>query len=166
MEFSTLIWQRCSVRKYKDKPVEREKLEKILDAAKAAPTAVNFQPQRIFVLQSKEARQKLRGCMRFDFGEPLTIIVCYDRRESWKRGYDGKEFGDIDAAIVATHMMLQAQELGLSSVWIGSFDPKKVCEAFALPKDIVPSVILPIGYEAEEGGHGVKNRKELKVEYC
>lgn len=103
--------------------------------------------------------------MKFRFGQPLTLLICYDSRASWKRGYDGREFGETDAAIVTTHMMLQAQALGLSSVWIGSFDPEKVREVFSLPEYLIPSAILPLGYEAEEGGHGEKKRRALQVEY-
>ena len=165
MEFSKLIWERCSVRKYSERPVEEEKLQQVLEAAQAAPTAVNYQPQRILVLRSREAQEKLQGCMKFRFGQPLTLLICYDSRVSWKRGYDGREFGETDAALVTTHVMLQAQELGLSTVWIGSFDPEKVREAFALPEYLVPSAILPLGYEAEAGGHGEKKRQQLQVEY-
>ena len=154
--FLELAWARHSVRKYDGRPVEPEKMTVILDAAKAAPTAVNFQPQRLYVVGSAEGKERLETAMKFRFGAPVLIAVCYDKRASWKRGYDGQEFGDIDAAIVTTHMMLAAEAEGLSSVWIGSFDPEK---------DIVPSAILAVGYEAAEGGHGAKRRGELQVSY-
>lgn len=109
--------------------------------------------------------RKIAKLPKFRFGQPLTLLICYDSRASWKRGYDGREFGETDAAIVTTHMMLQAQALGLSSVWIGSFDPEKVREVFSLPEYLIPSAILPLGYEAEEGGHGEKKRRALQVEY-
>ena len=146
--FLELAWARHSVRKYDARPVEPEKMAGILDAAKAAPTA-----------------ERLETAMKFRFGAPVLIAVCYDKRASWKRGYDGQEFGDIDAAIVTTHMMLAAEAEGLSSVWIGSFDPKKVRAALGVEEDIVPSAILAVGYEAAEGGHGAKRRAELQVSY-
>lgn len=163
--FLELAWARHSVRKYDGRPVEPEKMAVILDAAKAAPTAVNFQPQRLFVVQSTEGKARLETAMKFRFGAPVLIAVCYDKRASWKRGYDGQEFGDIDAAIVTTHMMLAAEAEGLSSVWIGSFDPKKARAALGAREDIVPSAILAVGYEAAEGGHGAKRRGELQVSY-
>ena len=129
--FLELAWARHSVRKYDARPVEPEKMAVILDAAKAAPTAVNFQPQRLYVVGSAEGKERLETAMKFRFGAPVLIAVCYDRRASWKRGYDGQEFGDIDAAIVTTHMMLAAEADGLSSVWIGSFDPKRCARRWA-----------------------------------
>lgn len=163
--FLELAWARHSVRKYDARPVEPEKMAGILDAAKAAPTAANFQPQRLYVVQSAEGKERLETAMKFRFGAPVLIAVCYDKRASWKRGYDGQEFGDIDAAIVTTHMMLAAEAEGLSSVWIGSFDPEKARAALGVEEDIVPSAILAVGYEAAEGGHGAKRRGELQVSY-
>ncbi len=79
------------------------------------------------------------------------MIIFYDKSVSYKREkYDGKEFGDIDISIVTTHMMLEAQALGLGTTWIGSFDPEKLIETYEVPKDLIPVAILPIGYPSEE----------------
>lgn len=149
MNFIELAKERFSVREFSSRPVEDEKLKKILEAAKVAPTAVNFQPQKLYVIKSPAAIEKLTG-FRNIFGAPLAVIVCYDENISWKNGKDnGHDSGEVDASIVTTHMMLQAWELGIGSCWIGSFNPKEVSEAFDIPACEHPVAILPLGYPAE-----------------
>ena len=149
MNFIELAKERFSVREFSSRPVEDEKLEKILEAAKVAPTAVNFQPQKLYVIKSPGAIEKLAG-LRNIFGAPLAVIVCYDDNISWKNGKDnGHDSGEVDASIVTTHMMLQAWELGIGSCWIGSFNPKEVSAAFDIPACEHPVAILPLGYPAE-----------------
>ena len=149
MTFLELAQSRFSTRQYKDAPVEKEKLDKILEAGRFAPTAKNGQPQRIFAVTSKEGLAKVDKCTPCRFGAPVALITCYDKNLSWKRPQDGKEHGDIDAAIVQTHMMLQAEELGLGTVWVCFFDPAAVAREFELPENIVPSSMLMVGYRAD-----------------
>lgn len=108
MDFLELAKERYSVRKFSDKKVEREKLDAILEAGRCAPTAVNYQPQRVLVLESPEALEKLKGCTPYHFHAPLALLVCYDREASWKRSFDNCDMGAVDAAIVTTQMMLEA----------------------------------------------------------
>lgn len=93
MDFLELAKERYSVRKFSDKKVEREKLDAILEAGRCAPTAVNYQPQRILVLESPEALEKLKGCTPYHFHAPLALLVCYDREASWKRSHDNCTWG-------------------------------------------------------------------------
>ena len=149
MDFQTLSKARYSLRKFSPAPVEEEKLSLILEAGRKAPTAHNYQPQRIFVLQSPEALEKVDGCTASHFHPPVMIIVAYDPAVSWKREYDGKEHGEIDAAIAATQMMLQAADLGLGTTYVGMFDPVKLHAAFPELQGLVPIALLPLGYPAE-----------------
>lgn len=150
MDFLELAKERYSCRRFSTKEVEKEKLKKILEAAKLAPTAENIQPQRILVLTQKEQLEKLNGCTQYGWHAPVMMIVFYDKSVSYKRDeYDGKEFGDIDISIAATHMMLEIQNLGLGTTWIASFDPKKLVEIYEVPENLIPVAILPIGYPAE-----------------
>ena len=82
---------------------------------------------------------------KFAFNPPLNFLVCYDKETSWTRGNDGHDAGEIDAAIVATHMMLAAKSVGLGTTWVGSFNPKDVKEQFNLPENYVPVAFLPTG---------------------
>lgn len=115
MGFLELAESRFSCRKFLDKEVEREKIDMILKAAELAPTAVNFQPQRILVLTDKAALEKVNECTRFGFNAPLNFLVCYDKEKSWHRRKDNVDHGIIDAAIVQSHMMFMATELGLGT---------------------------------------------------
>lgn len=145
MDFLALAKRRYACRRYLDRAVESEKLDRVLEAGRVAPTGANRQPQRVVVVRSKEGREKLARCTR-DFGAPVALLVCADTSEVWTRQYDGKKIGDIDASIVTDHMMLCAASLGLDTLWICAFDPKAVRREFALPPHLEPVNILLIGY--------------------
>ena len=91
-DFLQLATERYSVRKYSDKQIENEKLEKILKAAQIAPTGNNYQPQRIFVIKSKESLEKVRSFTPYCFNAPLVLLICYDKNVSWKT-VDGHDAG-------------------------------------------------------------------------
>ena len=149
MNFIELAKSRYSVRDFSDRQVEPEKMERILEAARVAPTAVNYQPQKLYVVKSPEAVARL-AAIRPLFGAPAAVIVCYDSSRSWKNSRDGgHDSGEVDASIVCTHMMLQAWELGIGSCWIGAFSPAAVAGAFGIPDNERPVAILPLGYPAD-----------------
>ena len=149
MDFLELAENRFSVRQFSDKKVERDVIEKILRAGQVAPTACNFQPQRVFVIESEEALEKLRKCTMSHFHAPLAFLVCYDKKECWKREYDGKPSGEIDAAIVCTHMMLEAASLGVGSTWVMHYIPEAVEVEFELPDGLESTALLVMGYPKE-----------------
>lgn len=107
MEFLSLAKQRCSVRKYKTDEIEKEKLDKILEAARIAPTAANAQSQRLLVISSQEAKEKLSKGVNYH-GAPLAIIVCGDHSDVFVRPFDKKDMVSVDATIVADHIVLEA----------------------------------------------------------
>ena len=161
MNFATLSTARYSLRKFSSQPVETEKLEQILEAARSAPTAKNFQPQRVFVLQSQEALDKIDGCTACHFHPPVMLVVAYDPETAWHREGDGKNHGEIDAALAAGQMMLQAADLGLGTTYVGMFDPEKVLAAFPQMAGLVPIALLPLGYPAE-GAHPARLHSDRK----
>ena len=142
--------QRYSVRKFQARPVEKEKLELILEAGRVAPTACNYQPQRILVVDDPAAYEKLRQCTACHFDAPVVLVICYDKSTCWKNKTNGTIGGDVDASIVITHMMLQAAELGLGTTWVGAFHHQKARELFDIPDYLVPVALLPIGYPADD----------------
>lgn len=152
MDFLELAGARYSVRSFADKPVEQNVIDKLLQAALLAPTACNRQPQRILVINDGEGIQKFRKCTECHFNAPAAMLVCYDKNECWVRGYDGKNSGDIDASIVATHIMLAAADMGLGTTWVMHFIPEAVRCEFALPDNIEPTALLVMGYPAEDAG--------------
>ena len=149
MDFLELAKSRYSCRSFLDKEVENEKVLKILEAGRIAPTAVNYQPQRILVLQDKQELEKLSECTRYGWNAPLIMIVCYDKNISWKRKFDNKDEGIVDASIVTTHMMLEVQSLCLGSTWIGYFDPIRTREVYKIPDNLEIVSMIAIGYPSE-----------------
>ncbi len=154
MDFLELATKRYSERYYDPRPIEEEKLRRILEAGRAAPTACNYQPQRFYIIRSEEGKDKLRTVTHFHFNAPLTILVCYDLNEVWKnprdRYYDNYNSGEQDASIAAASMMFEAEELGIHSVWVRGFDSKTVTDVFGLPKNIIPVMMMPMGYPRED----------------
>ncbi|MBR2048537.1 MAG: nitroreductase family protein [Oscillospiraceae bacterium] len=150
MTFQELAHARYSVRSFQDTPIEEETMKLILEAGRVAPTACNNQPQKIYVATSEEARRKLASVCRCTFDAPVILVVCYDRTRDWKNKLQpGYESGETDAAIVCTHMMLQAFELGVGSCWVGYFNAQAVSEILGLPENVTVSALLPMGYPGE-----------------
>ena len=112
MDFRELVTERFSVLEYERRTVAPDLVQTILEAGLAAPTACNLQPQRILMIHDEATRSMLSRVVPSRFYVPLAFLVCYDRRECWIRPMDGKSSGEIDAAIVTTHMMLQATVWG------------------------------------------------------
>ena len=158
MTFLELAQTRYSVRDFKPQPIEQEKLAQVLEAGRVAPTACNNQPQRIKIITDPADLAKLDECTPCRFSAPAVLLICFDKSISWKRGFDGADSGEVDASIVTTHLMLAAHELGLGTCWVMYFDPAKTAKFFALPENIVPVAMLPIGYPADDAepaaGHG------------
>ena len=162
MDFEKLAKERYSLRKFTDTPVEPEKLEKVLEAGRVSPTAKNLQSQRVYVLQSPEALAKCDQLTPCRYGAPCVLVVGYDRDAAWVRDqFDNKNHGEIDSAIAATHMVLQAADLGVGSVWVGIFDIFKVNETLGIPENVVVTAFLPMGYPAE-GAHPAKMHEDKK----
>lgn len=149
--FMSLAQSRYAVRKYSSKPVEKEKIEAILEAGRIAPTAANLQPQRIYVIQSKEGLAKIDSLTSCRYGAPLVLLFAYDSDADWKNALEeGVHSGVEDVSIVATHCMLEATELGLGTVWVNVFPNSEMERIFDLPKSERSVLIMPVGYKAED----------------
>ncbi len=146
MSVYEIMKQRCSVRKFVDKPVEKEKLVRVLEAARIAPSACNNQPWHFVVVQDDELRKAVSPEWRDT--APAIIVICGDHNSAWHRG-DGKDHCDIDAAIAIDHMTLMAAELGLGTCWVCSFDSVGCHKALGLPEHMEAIALLPIGYPDE-----------------
>lgn len=149
-DFLILAEERFSVRSFTDEPILPDVLQRILRAGHVAPTACNLQPQRIYVLQSKEALEKLKLCTSCHFHAPLGLLVCADMDDCWERPFDGQPSGLIDASIVATHMMLQAAAEGVGCTWVMHMDPETLAAEFQIPENHFPVCLLMMGYAADD----------------
>ncbi len=150
MDFFQLATDRYSVRKFSDKPVPQEIIDKIIRAGYVAPTACNKQPIRILVCNKDESLASVKKCTECHFDAPVAMLILYDKNECWKRSFDGKTSGDIDASIITTHMMLAAHDLGLGSTWVMYFVPEAVRCEFKVPDNLEPTAMLMLGYPAED----------------
>ena len=160
MEFRELIRNRYSVRAYKPDPVEEEKLQRVLEAMRLAPTAVNRQPFQFIVIHTEGRKQELRRIYdRAWFVQaPLVICACGVPAQNWVRR-DGKNYNDVDVAIAMDHLVLAATDLGLGTCWIAAFDPAAAREVLGLPDGVEPIAFTPLGYPADQPGP--KTRKAL-----
>lgn len=150
MDFLKLAEERYSVRSFKKEAVSDADLEKILKAARLAPTGCNNQPYRILVIRDEVALDKLKKCTRCHFNAPTAALVCYNKEECWVRKYDGKNCGVCDASIITTHMMLEAASLGVGSTWVMHFNPFDMRKQFNIPENIEPVALLVMGYPDED----------------
>ncbi|MBU2650004.1 MAG: nitroreductase family protein [Bacteroidetes bacterium] len=162
MGFLEIARRRFASRKYLDKPVEEDKLHRILEAGRIAPSAANYQPWEFIILRKQ--RSILYEVYKREWFKtaPVVIVICGDHLHSWRRG-DEKDHMDIDVAIATDHMTLEAADLGLATCWVCNFDKKRCSEILGLPEHIEPVVILPLGYPADhkEPDRHAKERKSL-----
>ena len=147
-DFETVIRERTATRKFKDKKVETEKINKILEAGRLAPTAKNLQPQKIYVANSNEALEKIDKVSPCRYGAPTVLIVCSDKSIAWTK--DNYSTYEMDACIVATHMMLEATNIGVDNIWIEMFDKQELKKLFNLDDNIEPICLIPIGYKTDD----------------
>ena len=160
MEFNTVLQRRYSCRAFSPTPVEQETVDRILEAGRIAPTAVNKQPVHLWAISNPATLEAIKGVTRSNYGAPLIIVVGCRPADAWVRRYDGKNGAEVDASIVATYLMLAAENEGLATLWVGSFDP-------ALLRGILPGAegyelvaMINVGYPAPESQpsqmHGVR----------
>lgn len=135
MEFTKVIEERYSCKKYDGRPVEPEKLEAILEAGRLAPTAKNLQEQKIYVVQSPEGLAKIDKLTPCRYGAGTVLIVAFDSKNVFVYPGEKRDSGIEDAAIVATHMMLAAANAGVDSCWLNFFDPDAAAKEFGLPEN-------------------------------
>jgi nitroreductase len=147
MDIYEVIKKRRSIRSYKSTPVEEEKLHRILEAARLAPSAANRQPVYFVVVKEKKIKQQLKRTYSEEwfYTAPLIICICSVPEKAWKRS-DGKNYADVDATIAMDHLILAATAEGLGTCWIAAFKPPVLKTILNLPPGIEPVAISPIGY--------------------
>ena len=170
MDFLELTRQRYSERFFDStKMVEKEKIDRILEAARLSPTAANKQPQRLYVLKSKEALQKAQSASFSSlYGAPVVILLCYDLDSVWHNQREtllpDYNSGEQDCGIVATQMMYAAEEQGVHTIWIRGFDAGALQRVFELPANMIPAMMLPIGYPSANSAPSPKHFERKALE--
>ncbi len=159
-----LMADRYSCRNYSDRKLEEGILNQVLEAGRLAPTAKNNQPQKIYVLESDEALAKINALCKSIRGAQTVLMVAVDTDNLFNNPFQpGVNSGDQDAAIVATHMMLEAEKLGLGTCWVNMFSPAEAAKAFGLPENEKVVLLMPIGYKGPEAAPSPRHdeRKDL-----
>ena len=150
MDFKQLSEERYSCRQFSDRPVSDDLVREILRLTALAPTAVNYQPFKFFIVRDEAKRLRLCEAGNIRFRAPLYIIMAEDESQAWVRRYDGKNFADIDGGIAGYQLHLAVYEVGLRTVWVGSFDAPRVKEAFPQLAPYSLTAVFPIGYTDED----------------
>ncbi|MFH1258538.1 MAG: nitroreductase family protein [Elusimicrobiota bacterium] len=161
MDFYQVVSLRRSIRKYQPAPVEGEKLSRILEAARIAPSAANRQPWHFIVIKDEAVKKRFKEAYgrEWFYTAPLIICACSEPAKSWVRR-DGKKYFDVDIAIAFEHLVLAAAAEGLGTCWVGAFDPEAVKKILGLPEGIEPIALTPLGYPDEIPAPG--ERKSIK----
>jgi nitroreductase len=167
MNFEDVIKERKSTRLFSSKSLEQDKIDKILNSARIAPTAKNTQPFKIYVIKSSEGLKKIDKCTLCRYKAPVVFLICGDENKSYIK--DDKPMYDVDCAIVGTHMVLEATSIGVDNIWIEYFETSKVIEEFNLPNNLKPVCLLPMGYKAKlcppSPLHKIRKSVETFTEY-
>lgn len=147
MDFYEVIQTRRSIRKYKANPIEEDKLHRILNAARLAPSAANRQPITLIVVRDDKIKRRLKDAysQEWFFTAPVIICACALPDKAWKRN-DGRRYVDVDVAIAMDHLILAAAAEGLGTCWIAAFKPGIVKEALNISDDLEPLILTPLGY--------------------
>lgn len=157
MNFEDIIRNRTAVRKFKNEKVKKEQLDKILEAGRLAPTAKNIQPQRIYVIESEDALSKINDASPCIYGAKTVLLVCSDKSIAFSK--EDHSTYEMDACIVATHMMLEATNVGVDNIWVEMFDKDKIKEYFGITEE--PICLLPLGYKADDyAGNPMHNKRK------
>ena len=165
MELKEIIEKRESVRNYEDRVVPKEKLERILDAARLAPSASNRQPWKFIVVKEKKRRQELAEAANGQtfVGQAAVVIVAVATRPEHIMSC-GVPSHPVDLAIALDHMTLAAVDEGLGTCWIGAFSQDKVKKLLDIPEEYTVVALLPLGFPAQK--RKMKMRKSLKEIVC
>jgi nitroreductase len=164
MNFLELAKKRYSVRNYSPKPIEKTKLDYILECGRIAPSAANYQPWKVMVIDEGELKQKIERTYNRDWLKqaPVILVFLADHRQSWKRA-DGKDHADIDLAIIVDHITLAAAEQDLGTCWICNFDAAKCRNILDLPDHLEPVAYLSLGYPSESNDDNSRHLKRKQT---
>ncbi len=163
MEFMEVVRKRRSVRSYSDRPVEDEKLEAMLEAARLAPSWVNKQCWHYIILKDKNNIAKVTSATmifnKFLNTAPVLVVVCGDPEKSGS--HNGLDYFLVDVAISLEHFVLAGTDQGLGTCWIGGFNEEQIKEILSIPERIRVVALTPVGYQSEEPTLGEIVRKKV-----
>ena len=164
MSFLDLARERYSCRSLTPDAIDPSKLDAILEAARVAPTAVNKQPFHIWVVTSDEGVERIGQVTKYTFGARTFIVVGSKPDAAWVRKSDNANFCDVDASIVATHIMLAVTDQGLATTWVGLFDAPLMAQLFPQMQGYHLDAIFPIGAPADDAEPSPRHTERQSLE--
>lgn len=164
MSFLELARARYSCRALSDKPVEDALVARLLEAARIAPSARNFQPWHLWLVRSSEAIEKLGTATPYLFGAKTALLIGARKDDAWVRRFDGYNMAPVDAAIAGTHIILAAQDLGLGSTWVGVVDAPLLKKLFPEMEGYEIVGVFPIGYPADDAAPAPRHAERKPIE--
>ncbi len=169
MDFYDVIKTRRSVRAYLLDPIPEDVLDRVLDAARLAPSGSNRQPTRYILVEHQEARKRLAELchnQHFIAEAPVVVVACGSEIPSNRGGYMGRYSMLIDAAIAVDHLTLAARAEGLGTCWIGAFDNAATKDFLAVPEECQVVAITPLGYPQFDQFKEAEDRLPLSELVC
>ena len=164
MDLLKLCAERYSLRTFADTPIPDDILNRILEAGRLSPTAMNLQPQRVFVIRSEEALAKMRTVKKC-YGANTVLMICGDTEAACNRPIVDHCMAEMDCTIATTQMMLTAQSLGVGSCWICAFDVPAMAAVFDLPANLTPYILLALGYPSDTAEPGPRHFERYPLEH-
>lgn len=161
MDFTEVVRNRYSCKKFDGRKVEEEKLQEILKAGQAAPTAKNLQEQRIYVVESAENLAKIDAVTPCRYNAGTVLVVAFNKDNVFTYPGGKRNSGIEDASIVATHMILAAYNAGVDSCWVNFFNPDELAKSLGLPENEEILMLMDLGYKAE-GAKPLPNHSSRK----
>ena len=162
MEFMDVVKARKSVRSYADKDVEEEKLQRILEAVRLAPSCANRQCVNYIVVRNKAKIAGVSGILNSWLKQaPVLLAACANPCESGSR--NNMDYFLVDVGISMQQLVLAATDLGLGTCWIGAFDEAKAKKALEVPDSVKVVALTPLGYPAEEGSRTKIGKKLISA---
>lgn len=164
MDFYEVIQTRRSVRSFMEDPVPEEVLNRVLAAARVAPSGGNRQPWKFILVKDDMLKQKMISLcnnQKFVGDAPLIVVACGQRLSLNRGGYMGEMSVLLDVSIAFTHLILAARTEGLGTCWIGAFNNDEIKKLLGVPKEFEVVAITPLGYPSGEVFSEPKNRKNL-----
>lgn len=164
MDFYEVIRTRRSVRSFKKNPISEEVVNRILEAARVAPSGSNRQPWKFILVKDETLKQKMvSACnnQKFVADAPLIVVACGQRLPINRGGYMGEMSTLLDVSIAFTHLILAARAEGLGTCWIGAFNNKEIKKLLKVPDEYQVVAATPLGYPSEDVFTEPRNRKSL-----
>ena len=150
MDFEKICRERFSVRKFSNREVEKEKLDRVLQMIRLAPTARNNQPYEIFIANTQDTLNKIKESRDTLFGAPVVLVVCSDEEKNWNHPHNEKNSTLQDIGIVCATAVYACYEVGLGSLYVCAFDPNAVKKSLGLKENLIPETLIFIGYPSED----------------